>query len=989
MKIKDIKIGTQLKIGYGLLILLVLILGFVSYEQTNKIHNQTEIIYEHPLPVRVAIGTIQINIRLIQIEFRDMLLAENKIEFSKAYQELEVYNSEIMKQFDVLFNQYLGPIENVNDAKEALVHWIVLEKSTIAENKNISGEVMKRLEDSGDIGSLRNQAISSIEILDVYAKNKATELYNSSQKLNNTLNNQLIELVIIIILISLLINYVLLRTIRRPLDELTVVTQRFHDGDMSVRSTFTSENEFGILSQSFNTLAESIQLNWELNERAANLTGLMLKEDDARKFFRATLTALSEHTHSQMAAVYLISPDKKSFELFESIGLDDRARQSFDSNSYEGEFGKVLAVKKIVNISEIPDDSRFTFPVVSGRFKPRDIITIPVLDLNEVVAIISLASIKEYSKITHQLIDEIWALLSTRINGVLSFKKIIDYSDKLDLQNKELEHQSNELAMQANELKQYNIELQQQKKQLDEANQLKSAFLSNMSHELRTPLNSVIALSGVLNRKLKDHISDDEFNYLNIIERNGKLLLTLINNILDLSRIEAGREEINYSKFSIQNQVKNIFESLLPIAQEKGISLLNHITNDLPYIVSDNSKCYHILQNIISNAIKFTEKGSVEISAETTNEKLYIHIKDTGIGIIPNELPYIFDEFRQADGKTSRKYGGTGLGLAIAKKYTEMLNGTIEVQSHEGTGSLFIIMLPLNPNQDDAFNPEFAVTEQQPEMNYSESSDSGKGKTLLIVEDSEAQIIQLTDILQEEGYFIQLARNGKEALEAVKTTIPDAMILDLMMPEVDGFEVLKSIRDQHDTSQLPVLILSAKHVTKQELSFLKGNHIYQLIQKGDINRNQLLTHIRNMMHSKKEEIIAENSSDPTIGTCKAKILLIEDNEDNTTTVKALLDNKYELITAADGITGLEKAKSQNPTLVLLDISLPGLDGISVLTEMKKDERTSSIHVIALTASVMKGDKETFLNYGFDDYIPKPIDNDLFEKTIRIWINKTK
>jgi CheY-like chemotaxis protein len=239
-----------------------------------------------------------------------------------------------------------------------------------------------------------------------------------------------------------------------------------------------------------------------------------------------------------------------------------------------------------------------------------------------------------------------------------------------------------------------------------------------------------------------------------------------------------------------------------------------------------------------------------------------------------------------------------------------------------------------------------------------------------------------------EGYELRVARNGKEALDVLQILVPDAIILDLMMPEIDGFEVLKSIRSHDETSKVPVLILSAKHVTKEELSFLKGNHIYQLVQKGDINRLELLAHISEMINQTEPKILKKNTIEAEISSEKGKtaILLIEDNLDNITTIKALIDGKYELLCAADGLSGLEIAKNKAPNLILLDISLPVMDGINVLQEIKKDKHTKDIPVMALTSRAMKGDRELFLEHGFDDYISKPIDSVMFEKIIVKWIN---
>lgn len=265
---------------------------------------------------------------------------------------------------------------------------------------------------------------------------------------------------------------------------------------------------------------------------------------------------------------------------------------------------------------------------------------------------------------------------------------------------------------------------------------------------------------------------------------------------------------------------------------------------------------------------------------------------------------------------------------------------------------------------------------------YARANSSGKGKNILLVEDSEAQILQMSYILSKNGYNLSVARNGKEALEAISISIPDAMILDLMMPEVDGFEVLAAIRNRQETSQLPVLILSAKHITKQELIFLKGNHIHQIILKGMVNRSELLAHIHTMMNPPARNI--KTKLKPGISRPgKPVILVIEDNPDNLETVKALLSGRYEISGAAESIEGLTIARTLVPDLILLDISLPGMDGFATLDEIRKDENLRHIPVVALTARAMKGDREELLAYGFDGYISKPIDNELLDQTINM------
>jgi signal transduction histidine kinase/CheY-like chemotaxis protein len=443
--------------------------------------------------------------------------------------------------------------------------------------------------------------------------------------------------------------------------------------------------------------------------------------------------------------------------------------------------------------------------------------------------------VRSYPAPVVRLVTDLWGVMTARINGALGLRQLHVFSERLEHQNRELESQKKELSLQAAELGEQNIELEWQQKQLREANRLKSTFLSNMSHELRTPLNSVIALSGVLGRRLAGTTLKEECGYLEVIERNGRLLLALINDILDLSRIEAGREEVHPTHFLVGELVAEVVALIEPLAQEKNISLVNRVAADLAPIHSDLTRCRQILQNLVGNAVKFTDQGGVEITAEVGQGGIRIAVADTGIGIAADQLQLIFDEFRQVDESTTRRYGGTGLGLSIARKYAALLGGTILVESTLGKGSTFTFRLPRTI--DGPIPPPPAP--------------DGRGARLLLVEDSEPAVIQLTEILAGQGYRVEVARDGGEALQRIEANLPDAMILDLMMPEVDGFQVLRAIRASERTAHIPVLILTAKYVTREELSFLKENHIHQLIQKGDINRADLLAAIARMVSKEK------------------------------------------------------------------------------------------------------------------------------------------
>jgi signal transduction histidine kinase/CheY-like chemotaxis protein len=983
MNLKNLSIGTQLNLSFATMLLFVVVLGAISYQQSDKIHQQTETMYDHPVLVRRAIGLLHSDLLGIRLSMKDLFLGSDEKEIALSLNRIETLKMHAFEQIDKIYTSYLGPRTDVDSLKHAFILYNSVREETVRLFR--AGKIQEaasRTKHTGIGGNHSDKVLAALQKIDDFARIKGDTLYANSKFLNNTLHTQLILIIAVMLVLSIIIIFLLMRSIRTPLTELTEATQHFHKGDMEARCAYKSQNEIGELSASFNTLAEGIQSTVSLNEKVVSLARMLLSKYEVKEFFQDTINALAIHTGSQIAAVYLLSDDKKTFEHFESIGVDDNARQSFAADRLEGEFGAVLSQSKIQHIKNIPANTRFVFQTVSGQFIPNEIITIPILTNNAVVAIISLASINQYSNEAIQLIDNIFVTLNARVEGILVFNKMRLFSERLENQNRELETQKTELASQSAELTEQNMELEMQKKQLSEANQLKTNFLSNMSHELRTPLNSVIALSGVLNRRLASQIPDEEYSYLEIIERNGKNLLALINDILDISRIEAGHEEIEISKFDANNLVAELVNMLRPQAKQKKIELV-HLANDIEIpLNSDLTKCRHILQNLISNAVKFTEKGKVEVKARQLGAEIEITVTDTGIGISESHQPHIFDEFRQADSSTSRRFGGTGLGLAIAKKYANLLGGTITVKSVASEGSEFTLKLPIQSAGTNQETEVRAIAEHRFSARQANAGtvSGSQNKTVLLVEDSEPAIIQLKDILEESGYKILVARNGTDALGIIAHTIPDAMILDLMMPGVDGFEVLGTLRGAESTAHIPVLILTAKHITKEELRYLKRNNIHELIQKGDVNRLELLGAIVAMIEPPTPEPIQmKREIQPIAGN--PLVLVVEDNPDNMITVKALLDGNYTILEATNGNDAVKMAVIHKPDLILMDIALPEMDGIEAYKAIRENAHLQHTAIIALTASAMTTDREAILAYGFDAYIAKPIDQIPFFSTI--------
>ncbi len=983
MKLKNLKISKQINIWLGSIFLIVTILALTSVFFMNALWENTSNLYRHPLTVRRAVGEIEADVLRIHNNMLQLVLGNDQQRTDEYINEIDAYEVEINRQLDVLYDRFLGPKDDINELVVTLSQWKTIRAETVRLFR--MGQITEAQErvNSAGIGGIHAEKIKD-ELNDIsdFAIIKGDEFHQTALEQRNANMMQLSALIFGVFLLLSSISYLLRKGILPPLNELTTTTEAFQQGKHDARIQYDSTDEIGLLSKAFNTMATTIETEIDYRDSVISLSSIMTNQDSLRLFCQELLKGLMLESNSQMGAVYFKNEQNQFFEPYESAGFKHDQLCSFSASAKEGEFGTALVTETVQHLTDIPSDSQIIFSTVSGDYQAKEIMTIPVKNGDEIISIISLASIKSYAPGSVRLIKGIQNEITARLNAILANNKIHEFSQRLQSTNAELQQQAKELEMQTDELTEQNAELEMQKIQLDDASRLKTTFLSSMSHELRTPLNSVIALSGVLSRKLVNQIPKEEYSYLEIIERNGENLLKLINNILDISRIEAGYEEVDINRFNANHAIDEVIAMIQPHAQQQNIKLL-HESEDTIIISSDVDMFRHIMQNLISNAVKFTEKGQVTVSSRQNENNIIVKVIDTGIGISKEHLPYIFDEFRQADGSTSRRYGGAGLGLAIAKKYSYLLGGTISVKSTLSIGSEFTLTLPLQYTSENAMKEQEITDGHEVEVkrllvpgDYEFSE-----KSILLVEDNESAIIQIGDLVEDMGFQLKIARDAGEAFTIIDQMIPDAMILDLLMPGVDGFRVLETLRNAEQTAHIPVLILTAKHITKDELKFLKRNNIHQLIQKGDVKRVELQKAIKNMLYLEKiknEELPKKNQ---TIEG-KPVVLVVEDNPDNMITVKALLKDHYTVLEAVNAHECFEMALKCIPNLILMDIALPDISGIEAFQQIRTMTQLQDIPVIAMTASAMTHDREAILSYGFDAYIAKPIIAKEFFKVIQ-------
>ncbi|PLX02522.1 MAG: hypothetical protein C0595_10430 [Marinilabiliales bacterium] len=823
------------------------------------------------------------------------------------------------------------------------------------------------------------------------AKQNLAEVYKP-------ISNMLWNFMVIFLLTSLVIIILALKlsnTITKPILAINKIAKSITGGNYSARINIKSNDELGSLSRELNKMADKTESMLKLDKNTAKITQSMIGKTKLKDLANSLLKRLMKISNANMSTFFILNEENKTYEIFESIGAKTELIAPFSAENPEGEFANVISTKSIFYHKNIPDNSKFYFKTVAGEVLPKEIISIPIMDEDDIVAIISLININKFDDQTLAVLRQTWTNINVFYSNLSANEKtkilvenLSIVNQKLEAQSEELQEQAEELQEQAeelrtttNELQHQNIELEAQKKQVESATKLKSEFLSNMSHELRTPLNSILALSHVLIQQTKDKLEEEEYSYLKIVERNGKNLLKLINGILDLSKIEAGRMEINTSYFSVIQMLKLVCESLKPLANNKNLDLKLMFDENLPKINSDELKLHQVFTNIINNSIKFTEKGTVEIKAAYIDDKIRITVKDTGIGISKNDLQYIFEEFRQSDGTNSRKFEGTGLGLAIADKLVEILGGEISVESEVGKGSTFTVNLPLNwenPNETQKFNSKnktivkniFDEVAKKENVDYSD-------KVILIVDDNKDSTQQLKHIVIQLGIKAEIANDGKEALKIIKQTKPDGIILDLMMPDVDGFKVIDQLVKNDYTKDIPIIILTAKDLSSKDMSRLSQPNIRQIIQKGDINFEQLQTNIKQILYTNTPKHLRGNQTEKTYETPIKKdnlnIFIISNNKDNATTINALLKDYYEEVKNINIDETIIISNPEKDNILLFDMPTQDISKSEVLNNLKFNKKVVNLPIIAISAKAMTGDKEKFISLGFDGYISMPID----------------
>jgi signal transduction histidine kinase/CheY-like chemotaxis protein len=484
-------------------------------------------------------------------------------------------------------------------------------------------------------------------------------------------------------------------------------------------------------------------------------------------------------------------------------------------------------------------------------------------------------------------------------------------------------------------------ELEAQSRQLEAASRHKSEFLANMSHELRTPLNAIIGYSEMLQEEAEDTGNQSVLADVGKIRAAGRHLLELINAVLDLSKIEAGRMELYLEEFSVPALVRDTEAVIAPLAARNDNRLAVSCPPEVGSMRADLTKVRQTVFNLLSNACKFTERGTVslQVSREVEGEAEWIvfAVRDTGIGMTPEQVGRLFQEFTQADASTSRRYGGTGLGLALSRRLCRMMGGDITVESAPGAGSTFTARLPARVGEPEAAPAAPAAAEPGP----------APMATVLVIDDELAVRDLMQRFLAREGYRVLTAAGGEEGLRLARSARPDLVTLDVLMPGMDGWAVLAALKGDPATAEIPVVVLTI--LEERNLGYALGASDY--VTKPP-DRERLLA------------VLRKHRRGPGI-------LVADDDADLRQLLRRLLEKEgYRVAEAATGKAALDHVRTASPGLILLDLVMPEMDGFQVLAELRRHEDWRRIPVVVVTAKDLSPAEHARLNGEVEQVIHK-------------------
>ena len=845
--------------------------------------------------------------------------------------------------------------------------------------------------------------------------------------------------------------------VRSIADVATAVTK----GDLTRSIAVEASGEMAALKDNINEMIRNLkeqtlknaEQDW-LKTNLARFSRMLQGERDLATVSNLIMSELAPLVDAQYGVFYVTKreEDETRLELVASYGTESHEELKREFGLREGLIGQAAADKRPMMLRNVPGDF-IRIGSGLGSATPANINILPALFEDEVKAVIELASFGEFNETHQSFLDQLMESVGIVLNTIAATMRTEGLLKQSQLLTQELQARQTELTTKQEELHNTNEELQEkaqllenEKRQVEAKNfeidmarraveekaeqlaltsKYKSEFLANMSHELRTPLNSLLILSKLLADNPQGNLNEKQTEFARTINSAGSDLLNLINDILDLSKIESGTVSIELGDMPMSRLKQSMERTFRQLASDKDLAFNMEFGEDLPPAIrTDEKRLQQVVLNLLSNAFKFTSHGEVTLAVNQVTEgwspnhpvlkagepAIAIAVTDTGIGIPEDKQKLIFEAFQQADGTTSRKYGGTGLGLSISREIARLLGGELQVRSDPGAGSTFTLFVPLSASVGTSlaavgtgavarYDNSGAVVPNALPLNYEPGDDRdmlGDDPFVLIVEDDPTFASILLDMAHAAGLKGVVSTAGAGTLALARKLAPDAITLDLGLADIDGFVLLDLLRHDPRSAHAPIHVISGADKVESALSLGASGVTVKPAESDALAKvfAELAAKVkRNGRRSADNAAASDAAPAPQIipELAKAKILIVDDDIRNIYSLTSVLEaHDVEVLHAErgkDGIVILEQTPGID--IALIDIMMPDMDGYETMRQIRSRAELADLPLIAVTAKAMTGDRQKCLDAGASDYIAKPVDIDLLLALLRVWITRAR
>lgn len=1023
-KVNNFKISQRLVAGFLALMVLGIALGCVALYSVFMIRSVVTQITDHTMRVLDESLQAKVNVMTIRRDMANLAKVVNSDDMQPLIANISKMDHEVDAHLAIIREVFLGKRGDIDKIGERYQSWRLMRDQSINYLRaKRHDEATQKLVETRAV--LEQEIEQRLQDVSEFSRGKGKEFRNAAESEQQQALMRLLGAIIVLLVLSGIISRTITNSITAPLEVLRVRMAALAAGDLSVDVPFREgRTELTAMAQAVQVFKDSaLKLEGQrwVKANVARLSMILQSSNTVLSFAQAAISELVPHLGGGAGVFYFWNESTESLDLIGSYGLKKHRHLATSFKIGEGLVGQSALERKPIILTEVPDDfARITSGI--GEASPRTIFVAPIISNGKVLAVIEIGSFQAFSDVQQALIDEIIPIFAldleilarnTRTESLLaetqrqaaelrsSEEELRVQSDQLQITNAELSRKGERLLEQTEELRASEEELRAQREQLrasnsalldksegleaqaellgnaraeadkralerDTASRYKSEFLANMSHELRTPLNSLLILARCLVDNDEGNLSADQVDSARIIHDSGTSLLRLINDILDLSKVEAGKMEVQAGPILLDDFRAALLRRFRMLAESKGLNLSVEIAADLPAAFSsDPGKLEQIINNLLGNAIKFTEQGKVVVRlkrpqeiAHLTGTSLDLHsaieieVADSGIGIPADKMDTIFQAFEQADGSSSRRYGGTGLGLTISRRLAQFLGGEIFVVSEQGRGSAFTLILPLardmaagkdaqhvgrlasdgavapthvpGPGSAIAAAPESSIPVRMPALFGNRHLDdrdsiSPQDETILVIEDDEPFAKIVCDISRKRGFKCLIAGDGVAGLDLARSYRPTGIVLDIGLPKMDGWSVMESLKQHPETRHIPVHFMSATDSSKRGLEMGAVGYLTKPVTKQQIE--SAFERIRHF---------ATNS--------RRRLLLVDDDDGTRKAVLALLGKtEVEIVEESNGEAAFARLKNgEHFDCMVLDLGLPGMGGVALLEQCSRE-----------------------------------------------------